>query len=92
MDKVDPWEQIILILAIPVVAMVVLPVLLPSLRDWIVGQLLTYQVVVPASDALFEVPTTGVGLDLPRILIGVGVLAIGVSMIGGTARRRAQER
>ncbi len=88
----NEWDRIILILAAPVIAMVALPIVLPRVREWIVEKLLAYQVVVPAPDALLEVPTTGVGLDLPRILIGVGVLVIGVSVVRGTVGRRAQER
>lgn len=86
------WERIILILAAPFAAMVALPIVLPRVREWIVEKLLTYQVLVPASDAVFQIPSTGVGLDLPRILIGAGALVVVVSVVRGTVKRTAQER
>lgn len=86
------WDRIILILAAPFVAVVALPIVLPRVREWIVEKLLTYQVVVPASDAIIQIPSTGVGLDVARIVIGVGLMVIVVSTVRGAVKRSAQER
>lgn len=90
MDK--EWDRIILILAAPFVAVVALPIVLPRVREWIVEKLLSYEVVVPASDAIVQIPSTSVGLDVARIVIGVGVVVIAVSVVRGTVKRTAQER
>lgn len=86
------WDRIILGLVLVVGALVGLPRVLPRAVEWSVEQLLAYHVLVPASDAVVQIPSTGSGLDLPRILIGVGVLVV----VGSVARRivtcSAQER
>lgn len=86
------WDRIILILVAPFVAVVALPIVLPRVREWIVEKLLAYEVVVPASDAIVQIPSTGIGLDMARIVIGVGVVVIAVSVVRGTVKRSGQER
>jgi hypothetical protein len=86
------WDRIILILAAPFVAVVALPIVLPRVREWVVEKLLAYEVVVPASDAIVQIPSTGIGLDMARIVIGVGVVVIAASVVWGAVKRSGQER
>lgn len=86
------WDRIILILVAPFVAVVALPIVLPRVREWVVEKLLAYEVVVPSSDAIVQIPSTGIGLDMARIVIGVGVVVIAVSVVRGTVKRSGQER
>lgn len=86
------WDRIILSLVAPFVAVVALPIVLPRVREWVVEKLLAYEVVVPASDAIVQIPSTGIGLDMARIVIGVGVVVIAVSVVRGAVKRTAQER
>lgn len=86
------WDRIILSLVAPFVAVVALPIVLPRVREWVVEKLLAYEVVVPASDAIVQIPSTGIGLDTARIVIGVGVVVIAVSVVRGAVKRTAQER
>lgn len=90
MDK--DWENMILVVLGIAFAAVLLPTLIPQVRDRVVAELLSYRVVVPAAEAIIQIPTTSVGLDLPRIVMGVGLLVL----IGAVSRpllaRRTQER
>jgi hypothetical protein len=47
--------------------------LLDPVRDW----LLASHVMVPSAQALLEIPGTGIGLDLPRLII-LAAVAIGI--------------
>lgn len=70
------WERIILTLGGLGAAALLLPALFPKVLTWVVTQLLSYRVVVPDSEAILQIPATSVGLDLPRIVMGVGVLVL----------------
>lgn len=68
MNDTDNSETFSLILML-CAAGAFLPVLIPTVRDKIVATLLSYDVLVPASQAAFEIPTTGAGVDMRRILV-----------------------
>lgn len=88
MDK--DWEFAILVFGGMVAAVVVLPVLLPELAAGAIAKLLSWQVVVPSTEAVVSIPTTGVGFDLPRLLVGAGVLVLAVCAGRVAMTRRAQ--
>ncbi|MGP5306933.1 hypothetical protein [Brachybacterium alimentarium] len=70
------WEFVILVFGGLVAAVFLLPALLPELAAAAIAKLLSWQVVVPSAEALVSIPATGVGFDLPRLLVGVGVLLL----------------
>lgn len=59
--------------------------ILDPVRDW----LLASHVMVPSAQALIEIPGTGIGLDLPRLIIlaatALGIMALAVLIV----RRRS---
>lgn len=88
MDK--DWEFVVLVFGGLVAAVFLLPALLPELVAGAIAKLLSWQVVVPSAEALVSIPTTGVGFDLPRLLVGAGVLLLGVCAGRVAMTRRAQ--
>lgn len=89
MDK--DWEFVILVFGGLVAAVFLLPALLPELVAGAIAKLLSWQVVVPSTEALVSIPTTGVGFDLPRLLVGAGVLLLAVCAGRVAMTRRAQD-
>lgn len=69
-------------------AMLVLPTMIPKVRDAIAAWLLDHRVLVVPEQALFEVPFLGAGLDVRRLVIVV-VLA---GLVFAASRHRAAER
>lgn len=67
------------LICIGFLAMGIIPfgALLDPVRDW----LLASHVMVPSAQALIEIPGTGIGLDLPRLII---LAAAAVGIIAGT--------
>lgn len=88
MDK--EWESLILVVAGIGAAFYFLPRLLPEAAAWVVARLLSWQVVVPAGDAVLRIPTTDVGFDLARLLIGAGALVLLAVLVRSQVRSRAQ--
>jgi hypothetical protein len=88
MDK--EWEFLILVFGCMAAAMLLLPKILPKLAASVTAKLLSWQVVVPSAEALVSIPTTGVGFDLPRLLVGAGVLLLAVWAGRVAMTRRAQ--
>lgn len=92
MNDSDTSETLTKILML-VLAAAVLPTLIPTVRDKIVASLLSYDVLVPASRAAFEIPTTGAGLDIRRILIiAFALLLAGLIHQMGTRTHRKAKR
>lgn len=69
-------------------AMLVLPAMIPKVRDAVAGWLLDHRVLVAPEQALFEVPFLGAGLDVRRLVIVV-VLA---GLVFAASRHRVAER
>lgn len=88
MDK--DWEFVILAIAGIFGAVLILPTLLPKLGAIAIEHLLAWHIVVPASEALLPIPSSGAGFDAARLLIGLGVLVVVVSVVRARARSRAQ--
>lgn len=84
------WEFVILVIGGMVAAVVVLPRLLPDLVARVIVKLLSWNVVVPAAEALVQIPATDVGLDLGRLLVGAGVLVLATCVGLVVSTRRAQ--
>ncbi|MEN3123857.1 hypothetical protein [Janibacter sp. LM] len=87
-EQSNPWDGLILI----ALAALVIPALLPKIRDAALGWLLEKQVLVSADQALFEIPTTGAGLDLRRILALVLVVALIACLRWAASTRSPQEQ
>ena len=68
-----------------VAAMLVLPSMIPKVRDAVAVWLLDHRVLVAPEQALFEVPFLGAGLDVRRLVIVV-VLA---GLVFAASRHRA---
>ena len=88
----EVWGPVIAVFGGLVLAVVALPTLVPKLAGAAVEQLLAWELVVPAGQALVRVPGTAVGLDGARLLlIGGGVLLL--AALGRLlSARRGQER
>lgn len=88
MDK--DWEFVILVFGGLGAAVFLLPALLPELAAGVTAKLLSWQVVVPSAEALVSIPATGVGFDLPRLLVGAGILLVAAGAGSVAMTRRAQ--
>lgn len=88
MDK--DWEFVILVFGGMAAAVFLLPALVPKLAAVAIAKLLSWQIVVPSADALVSIPTTAVGFDLPRLLVGAGVLLLVVCAGRVAMTRRTQ--
>lgn len=71
-----------------IVAMLIVPTLIPQAREHAVSWLLGHQILVPAHEALLTVPTTGAGVDLRRL----AVLLIGLVLIWALIRMKGSQR
>ncbi|MGO2047619.1 MAG: hypothetical protein ACTH2X_10265 [Brachybacterium tyrofermentans] len=88
----DPvWERLILLFAGIGAAVVFLPRMVPDAVAWAAAHLLSWRIVVPAADALVRIPTTDVGLDAARLLLGVGALVLAGVLGRSLARSRVQD-
>jgi|GEM_PF-2935128 len=77
-------------IAIGAVVLIVLPyqAILNNTRSW----LLQHGFLIPDKDALLPIPGTGTGLDLPRILILIGALAVIIWLAQWIARQAIKNR
>lgn len=87
-DSNNPWDRLILIL----MAMVMVPALLPQVRDTAVTWLLEHQVLVAADQALIQIPTTSAGIDLRRILALALLVGLIVCLRWSASVRSPQEQ
>lgn len=83
-------DRTMLILTLPVLLFLVGPGLLASLVPDVRGALLDLHILV--ADAVVVPIADGVGLDLPRVLLGAGVLGLVVIAAAVVIRRRAAAR
>lgn len=84
MKNDDGIENIVLGVAAMILVPLMLPVVLPQLREWLQQRLLEWHVVVPSAEAIVSIPGTSVGLDLARLLL-LAALLLGAIALGGRA-------
>jgi hypothetical protein len=88
-DELTPDQMALAAIAFLAVSLGLIP--FGTMFDPVKAWLLESHVLVPAAQAMVELPGTGAGLDLPRILIAaaaaVGILACVVFIV----RRRGAE-
>ncbi len=72
--------------------LLVLPGVIPGVRDAAVTWLLEHHLVVPAVEASLTIPLTSVGLDARRIVVAVLVALAVVSLLAWLRSRRSRSR
>lgn len=68
--------------------LLILPGLIPGVRDAAVTWLLEHHLVVPAVEAFLTIPLTSVGLDARRIVVAALVVLAVVSLLAWLRSRR----
>jgi hypothetical protein len=77
MNVGDDNERALGFVLLLVVGAVVLPALLPAVRDAVTAWALSHSLLVPAAQATVTIPGTMAGLDIQRLLAaGLAVLAL----------------
>ena len=88
-DELTPDQMALVVIAFLAVSLGLIPfgTIFDPIKAWLIGS----HVLVPAAQAMVELPGTGAGLDLPRLAIAaaaaVGILACAVFIV----RRRGAE-
>ena len=85
-------EFIILVFAGMAFVIFILPKMLPGLVAKAISYLLAWHLVVPAADAVIRIPATDVGLDVARVVLGLGLLLVLGTAVRSMVRKATPTR